>query len=146
MVRGLPMEPRAPLRERLRALPFFLNNLFPAIRAGWIRWSRRVTVTRYMMTDRVEIAPDSNIGALAHSQSNPIAVVVDRRRVLLGAVENGAKLQLAVDAMNPAPQTIRPDMTTRLAATLMKASPYLLITTAEGRYMGRYRPPQPRPA
>jgi len=40
--------------------------------------------------------------------------------------------------MNPGPQTIRPDMTPRLAAKLMASNPYLLVTTAMGNYLGRY--------
>ena len=40
--------------------------------------------------------------------------------------------------MNPAPQTIRPDMTPRLAAQLLMSNPYLMVTTAMGKYLGRY--------
>jgi hypothetical protein len=40
--------------------------------------------------------------------------------------------------MNPAPQTIRPDMTRRLASALLREAPYLLITRAGGAYCGRY--------
>jgi hypothetical protein len=47
----------------------------------------------------------------------------------------------AIDAMNPAPQTIRPDMTHKLAATLLQKHRYILITTSYGKYLGRYEPP-----
>ena len=42
--------------------------------------------------------------------------------------------------MNPNPQTIRPDMTPRLATKLLKSNPYLMVTTAKGKYLGRYVP------
>jgi hypothetical protein len=43
--------------------------------------------------------------------------------------------------MNQAPQTIRPDMTHRLAAGLLEKHRYILITTSFGKYIGRYEPP-----
>ena len=42
--------------------------------------------------------------------------------------------------MNPNPQTIRPDMTPRLATKLLKKNPYLIVTTEHGKYLGRYVP------
>jgi hypothetical protein len=40
--------------------------------------------------------------------------------------------------MNPNPQTIRPDMTLRLATKLLKSNPYLIVTTEMGKYLARY--------
>ena len=70
-----------------------------------------------------------------------VAVVLDTGGILLGAIEAGASGGRAIDAMNPAPQTIRPDMTHRLAATLLENHRYILITTSYGEYLGRYQPP-----
>jgi len=42
--------------------------------------------------------------------------------------------------MNPNPQTIRPDMTRRLATKLLRSNPYLIVTTGKGKYLGRYVP------
>jgi hypothetical protein len=44
------------------------------------------------------------------------------------------------DCINPAPQTIRADMTRRLAFKLLDHSPYLLVTDSEGRFLGRFVP------
>ncbi|HEY2107977.1 MAG TPA: hypothetical protein VGH29_19425 [Candidatus Binataceae bacterium] len=66
--------------------------------------------------------------------------MVDSAGILLGAIDHKQQGTSAGEAMNPAPQTIRPDMTPRLAADLLRHSPYLLITDAEGRYLGRYAP------
>jgi rhodanese-related sulfurtransferase len=37
IVRGLPTDPPAPLSERIRAIPYFVNNLAPGVRSLWIR-------------------------------------------------------------------------------------------------------------
>jgi hypothetical protein len=66
--------------------------------------------------------------------------VLDSNGVLLGTVEQSGAAPRALDAMNPNPQTIRPDMTPRLAAHLLKSNPYLMVTTERGRYLGRYVP------
>ena len=49
-----------------------------------------------------------------------------------------AKGTCAMDAVNPA-QTIRPDMTHRLAADLLKKHQYILATTTFGKIFGRYQ-------
>ena len=60
--------------------------------------------------------------------------------VLLGTIERSDPAPRALDAMNPNPQTIRPDMTLRLAANLLTSNPYLMVTTERGKYLGRYVP------
>jgi hypothetical protein len=75
------------------------------------------------------------------ARSDVLAVVLDSKGVLLGAIEADAKGANAIGAMNPAPQTIRPDMTHRLAAELLETHRYILITTSFGKYIGRYEPP-----
>jgi hypothetical protein len=142
IVRGLPTEPHAPVGERLRALPYFVNNLAPGFRTAWIRLSRRVTVMVFTRDDVAQIAADAPAPP-AMAQDRPIAVVLNRDGILLGAIDGPGDRSAAwraSDVMNPAPQTIRPDMTPSLAATLLRSRPYLLVTTALGRYVGRYNP------
>jgi CBS domain len=141
MVRGLPMEPAPPLRERMRALPYFINNFAPRIRAGWIIISRRETVSERMRRDVPAIAPADPVPEFKPRAGMPGAVVLDADGILLGAIEQAGEAARAVDAMNPEPQTIRPDMTPRLAIRLLRRHPYILITTTSGRYLGRYAPP-----
>ena len=75
-------------------------------------------------------------------RSDVVAVVLDSDGVLLGAIEkNGTGGGRAIEAINPAPQTIRPDMTHRLAAQLLEHHRYILVTTSFGKYLGRYEPP-----
>jgi hypothetical protein len=58
IVRGLPTEPaRAPVSERWRALPYFINNLAPGLRAAWIALSRRVTVARFTRDTLLKLTP-----------------------------------------------------------------------------------------
>lgn len=143
IVRGLRTQPRATLRERLDALPYFLNNLAPGLRSAWIRISRRITVAEFMCDDLPRITPEAPFRPTA-AQDAPLAVVLNRDGVMLGAIEppHGEPVEWrAMDAMNPAPQTVRPDMTPALAATLLRSSRYLLVTSADGRYIGRYHPP-----
>ncbi len=66
------------------------------------------------------------------------AVVLNSEEVVLGSIEEGSTAERALDCMNPAPQTIRPDMTPALAAALLKRNRYLLVTTERGKYIGRY--------
>ena len=140
MVRGFPCAPRPSTREKLRALPYFINNLAPAIRATWISISRRSTVIQSAQDDVPRIRPSDSIPIAA--SDNPVAaVVLNSDGVLLGAIEAHANGARAIDAMNPAPQTIRPDMTHRLAANLLEKHRYILVTTSLGRYVGRYIPP-----
>jgi hypothetical protein len=140
MVRGMPMEPAPPAAERMRALPFFVNNLAPWIRAGWIRLSARVVVAELTRDDLARLGPDDPAPPVA-ARGSIAAVVLDHNGILLGAIDRNAPGRRAIEAMNPGPQTIRPDMTLRLAAQLLRANPYLLVTGARGEYFGRYQPP-----
>jgi hypothetical protein len=67
-------------------------------------------------------------------------VVLNSEVALLGAIEQSNAAPRSLDAMNPHPQTIRPDMTPRLATKLLKKNPYLIVTTEHGKYLGRYVP------
>lgn len=140
MLRGLPCDPAPPTREKLRALPYFINNLAPGIRAKWIALSRRPTVGQRAKDDLSRLHPPDLV-RVSIARSDVVAVVLNSDGVLLGAIEPGAKGANAIDAMNPAPQTIRPDMTHRLAAELLESHRYLLITTSFGKYIGRYESP-----
>jgi hypothetical protein len=139
MVRGLPSEPAAPIAERLRALPYFVHNLAPAIRQRWIELSHRRGVAQSMLDDLPHLRPGDPLPSSFKSGAPPFAVVLDGAGILLGAIETIRPGLAAEGAMNPAPQTIRPDMTHALAKTLLRHAPYLLITEADGRYLGRYK-------
>jgi hypothetical protein len=139
IVRGLPSEPAAPIAERLRALPYFVHNLAPAIRQRWIELSRRVSVVQSMVDDLPRLSPGDPLPSSFRAGAPPFAVVLDGAGVLLGAIEAIRPGLPADEVMNPAPQTIRPDMTHALAKTLLRHAPYLLITEADGRYLGRYK-------
>ena len=139
MLRGLPCEPAAPKREKLRALPYFINNLAPGIRSRWIAISRRNTVAQSMKDDLPRWGPSAPVTS-SSARTDVAGVVLDTNGILLGAIEPNAKNGGALEAMNPAPQTIRPDMTHRLAAELLKGHRYILITTSYGKYVGRYEP------
>ena len=138
MVRGLPTEPAAPLSERVHALRYFVNNLAPGIRAAWIRYSDRATVRDSMRDDLVRLGPDDAVAAAPADFSMPRAVVLNHDGVLLGAIEKSDSAPHARDIMNSAPQTIRPDMTPKLAAKLLESNRYLIVTTEYGKYLGRY--------
>lgn len=140
MVRGLPMDPPARLSERLRAIRYFVNNLAPGFRALWIRYSRRVRVAEFTRDDLVRLRPDDFVSQASSESPTPRAVVLDSNAVLLGAIEQSGAAPRALDAMNPNPQTIRPDMAPRLATHLLRSNPYLMVTTEKGRYLGRYVP------
>jgi hypothetical protein len=140
IVRGLPTDPPAPLSERMRALRYFLNNLAPSLRAFWIHYSDRVRVDESMRDDLVRLGPEDHVLPASANSPTPHAVVLDRSEILLGTIEQTDSAPRALDAMNPNPQTIRPDMTPRLAAKLLASNPYLMVTTAKGKYLGRYVP------
>lgn len=131
------MDPPAPLSERVRAFRYFANNLAPGPRSFWIHFSDRVRVDEFMRDDLVRLGPEDVVPPAADSL-RPRAVVLDRSGVLLGAIERADAAARALDAMNPNPQTIRPDMSPRLAKKLLKSNPYLMVTTAKGKYVGRY--------
>jgi rhodanese-related sulfurtransferase len=140
MVRGLPMDPPAPLSERIRALRYFVNNLAPGLRSCWIHYTDRVRVAEFMRDDLVHLGPDDSVSDAAPDSPSPRAVVLNHDGVVLGTIEQSAAAPRALDAMNPNPQTIRPDMTPRLAAHLLKSNPYLIVSTEMGKYLGRYDP------
>ena len=141
IVRGLPSEPAAPIAERLRALPYFVHNLAPAIRQRWIELSHRRGVAQSMLDDLPRLRPGDPLPE--QFQGRRSAVRRGPRRAL-GCSSARSKrsrpglVAEAEEAMNPAPQTIRPDMTHALANTLLRLAPYLLITEPDGRYLGRY--------
>jgi hypothetical protein len=134
----MPTDPPAPLPERIRALPYFLNNLASGLRSSWIHFTDRVRVAEFMRDDLIPLSPEDSVPAASPDSLNPRAIVLNTDGILLGAIEQSNSAPRALDAINPAPQTIRPDMTRRLAAKLLESNPYLLITTAKGKYMGRY--------
>ncbi len=144
IVRGLPTDPPATLSERMRALPYFVNNLAPGLRSGWIRYSDRVRVAEFMRDDEnlIRLGPQDSVPPASPDSPMPRAVVLTPDGVLLGAIDRSESAPRALDAMNPGPQTIRPDMTPRLAAKLMASNPYLIVTTAMGNYLGRYLAPE----
>jgi hypothetical protein len=145
MVRGLPTEPSAPLSERIRALRYFIHNLAPGIRAAWIRYSDRATVRDSMRDDLAHIGPDDSVAAAPAGSPTPRAVVLNNDGVLLGAIDKSHSAPHAREIMNSAPQTIRPDMTPRLAAKLLESNRYLIVTTEHGKYLGRYLSITPSP-
>ena len=143
IVRGLPTEPAPPLSERMRALPYFINNLAPGFRSAWISRSNRTIVREAMRDDLTCLHPNDAVTATPTNNSPiPRAVILNADGVLLGAIDKPDSGSRARDMMNSAPQTIRPDMTPRLAAKLLESNPYLLVTTEHGKYLGRYLPPQ----
>ena len=138
IVRGLPTEPVPPLSERARAVRYFINNLAPGIRAAWIRYSNRAAVRDSTRDDLARIGLDDPVPAAAANSPTPRAVVLNHAGVLLGTIEKSDSAPHAREAMNSAPQTIRPDMTPRLAAKLLESNRYLIVTTDHGKYLGRY--------
>jgi hypothetical protein len=138
MVRGLPMDPPAPLSERVRAFRYFVNNLAPGLRSFWIHFSDRVRVDEFMRDDLVRVGPEDVVPLAAPDSPKPRAVVLNHDGVLLGAIDRPDAAPRALDAMDPNPQTIRPDMSPRLAKELLKSNQYLMVTTAKGKYLGRY--------
>jgi hypothetical protein len=140
IVRGLPSEPRLPPDQRLRAAPFFVDNLAPQIRRAWIKLSRRQGAVTRVSPDLPRLGPEQLLPDLSDVNVAPLAVVLDAAGVLLGSVDENRPGAPVAGIINPAPQTIRPDMTHRLAAHLLRHSPYLLVSDADGHYLGRYIP------
>ena len=124
----------------MRALPYFVNNLAPGMREFWIHYSDRVRIDEFMRDDLVRLRQDDVVPPASPDSPTPRAVMLDTEGILLGTIETPDAAPRALDAMNPNPQTIRPDMTPRLAARLLKSSPYLIVTTERGKYLGRYVP------
>lgn len=145
MVRGLPTDPAAQLSERMRALRYFINNLAPGIRAAWIRRSGRTTVEKSMRDDLAHLSPEDAVPAAAANSPTLRAVVLNPAGVLLGTIDKSDSAPHAREVMNSAPQTIRPDMTRRLAAKLLESNRYLIVTTEHGKYLGRYLSITPSP-
>jgi hypothetical protein len=140
MVRGLPMDPPAALSERMRAFRYFVNNLAPGIRSFWIHYTDRVCVSEFMRDDLARLGPEDHVAPSSPGSPMPRAVVLNPEGTLVGAIEQSDAAPRALDTMNPNPQTIRPDMTPRLATKLLKKNPYLVVTTEHGKYLGRYVP------
>jgi hypothetical protein len=138
MVRGLPMDPPALLSERIRAFRYFVNNLAPGLRAFWIRFSDRVRIDEFMRDDLVRLGPEDVVPPAPPDSPTPRAVVLNHDNVLLGTIERPDAAPRALDAMDPNPQSIRPDMSPRLGKKLLASNPYLMVTTAKGKYIGRY--------
>jgi len=136
----LPVDPPAPLSEQTRAFPYFINNLAPGLRTFWIHYTDRVRIDEFMRDDLVRLGPEDSVPPASPDSPTPRAVVLDRNGVLLGAIEKSDAAPPALDAMNPNPQTIRPDMTPRLARKLLASTQYLMVTTANGKYLGSYVP------
>ena len=124
----------------MRAFPYFVNNLAPGMRAFWIHNSDRVRIDEFLLDDLVRLGHEDVVPLASPDSPTPRAVVLNSERVLLGTIETPDAASRALDAMNPNPQTIRPDMTPRLAAKLLKSNPYLMVTTEKGKYLGRYVP------
>jgi len=134
----LPTDPPVPLSERMRAFPYFVNNLAPGLRAFWVHYTDRVRIDEFMHDDLIRLGPNDSVPPASPDSPTPRAVVLNPEEILLGAIEQSDPAPRALDATNPNPQTIRPDMTPRLAAKLLKSNSYLMITTAKGKYLGRY--------
>ena len=117
-----------------------MNNLAPGLRSFWIHYLDRVRVEEFMRDDLIRLGPEDAVPPAAPDSPTPSAVVLDSNGVLLGTIENSDSAPRALSAMNPNPQTIRPDMTPKLAVHLLKANPYLMVTTEKGKYLGRYIP------
>jgi hypothetical protein len=136
----LPTDPPTPVPERIRAFPYFINNLAPGPRAFWIHYTDRVRVSEFTRDELIRLGPGDPVPPASQGSPTPRAVVLTRDGILMGAIEQSDAAQRAVAAMNSAPQTIRPDMTIRLADRLLASNPYLIMTTAAGNYLGRYAP------
>ena len=132
------MDPPAPLSERVSAFRYFVNNLAPGPRSFWIHFSDRVRVDEFMRDDLVRLRPEDAVPLAAPDSPTPRAVVLNRDSVLLGTIERPDAAPRVLDAMNQSPQTIRPDMSPRLAKKLLKSNQYLMVTTEKGKYLGRY--------
>lgn len=138
-MRGLTTEPPAGVIERVRPVAYFINNLVPWLRAGWITLTNRHRVDQFTIDDIPRLSPDDHVsGEIRHEA--PHAVVLNDRGVLLGSLDDGVGEGRAIDYVNGGPQTIRPDMKPALATKLLRDHAYLLVTTTMGEYLGRYIP------
>jgi hypothetical protein len=97
-----------------------------------------VRVDEFMRDDLVRFGPEDVVPAASPDSPRPRAVVLDSDNVLLGAIDRPDAATRALDAMDPNPQTIRPDMSPRLAKKLLRSNPYLMVSTEKGKYLGRY--------
>jgi len=136
----LPTDPPTLLSERMRALPYFVNNLAPGLRSFWIHYSDRVRIDEFIRNDLIRLGPEDAVPPASPDSPTPRAVVLSSEGILLGTIETSDGAPRALDAMNPNPQTIRPDMTQRLARKLLASNLYLMVTTAKGNYLGHYVP------
>lgn len=93
-----------------------------------------------MISELPRLPADEPLPGSFSAAAAPFAVVLDGAGILLGAIDEKRAGALARDCINPAPQTIRADMTRRLAFKLLEHSPYLLVTDSEGRFLGRFVP------
>lgn len=134
------MDPPTRLSARLRAFRYFVNNLAPGIRSFWIHYTDRVSVSEFTRDDLARLGPEDHVAPAAPGSPMPRAVVLNSEGTLLGAIEQSNSAPRTLDVMSPNPQTIRPDMTPRLATKLLKKNPYLVVTTEHGKYLGRYVP------
>jgi CBS domain protein len=98
-----------------------------------------------MRDDLARLTLDDAVLAAPAASPMPRAVVLNPAGVLLGAIDKSDSAPRVRDIMNTAPQTIRPDMTPRLAAKLLESNRYLLVTTEHGKYLGRYLSITPSP-
>ncbi len=87
IVRGMPTDPSAPLPERIRAFPYFINNLAPGLRSFWIHYTDRVRVAEFMHDDLIHLGPEDAVASAAPDSRMPRAVVLNADGILLGAIE-----------------------------------------------------------
>src|SRR5271170_5574671 len=99
MVRGLPMDPPAPLSERMRALRYFINNLAPGPRSFWIHYSDRVRIDEFTRNDLVRLGPEDSVPPAPSDSPTPCAVVLNSDGILLGTIEQSGAAQRALDTM-----------------------------------------------
>lgn len=126
-------------------MPYFINNLAPGIRAEWIRISGRRTAIEAARDYLPRLAPGDTFalpGERADTRAEAPLAVALAGGILLGSIDAPPPSgKVTLEELNPAPQTIRPDMTDRLAARLLREHRYLLVTDARGIYLGLYAPP-----
>ena len=83
----MPTDPPTPLSERMRAFPYFVNNLAPGLRSFWIHYLDRVRVEEFMRDDLIRLGPEDAVPPAAPDSPTPRAVVLDSNGVLLGTIE-----------------------------------------------------------
>ena len=124
---------------------YFVNNLAPGMRAFWIHYSDRVRVDEFMRDDLVRFRPEDVVPPASPDSPTPRAVVLNSEGVLLGTIERSDAAPRALDAMNPNPQTIRPDMTPRLAAQTAEIESVFDRDNSEGQIPRPLRPQRLNP-